>query len=240
MRIVVGDHWAIGPMIKLEEDEEVKILGPGLPNYLAVHRPTMIVGKAWSHILEQIEMFEEMATHGYEPSSGDEIVWILPDPFLKWVVTDYEYLLDGAKTIKEGVNRQVDRFLTRIHDVAEKFNLPCPIKIVGGGCDLSTITLLSELPRLQFPVPSWMKLLDPDFVPTVFNEVRLPQISGFIVKHRPDLMEELGKITDTVKQKRKSILHLQNTRDLTGDIDPMPTSKAHKKLFVNLFPMLKL
>ena len=54
-----------------------------------------------------------------------------------------------------------------------------------------------------------------------------------------ELMEELGKITDAVKQRRKSILRLQNTRDMTGDIDAMPTSRAHKKLFVTLFPGLK-
>lgn len=240
MRIVIGDHWATGPMVRTE-DTGIKVLGPGISNYLACHGPVLNLTKAWSHMLEQIEIFEQVLAHGYEPNPGDEIVWILPNPFHKWnAVTDFETLLDGAKSIKDGVNKQIDRFLSAIDQKAEEVNLQCPIKIVGGGCDLSTVTLLNELPRLQFPIPSWLKLLDPDFSCTNFNEESLGNLSGCVVKYRPDLMEELGKITDAVKQKRKSILRLQNTRDLTGEIDAMPTSRAHKKLFVSLFPGLEL
>lgn len=238
MRIVIGDHWATGPVTQLE-DGTIKVLGPSLANYLACYEPTLSVSKAWSHTLEQIELFENIIAQGYGPHPGDEIIWILSDPFHRWeAVTDFEFLLDGRKTIKEGVDHQIDHFLTLINEKAEQAKIN-PIKIVGGGGDLSTVTLQSELPRLQFPVPSWSKLLDPDFNCTVFNEDSLSKLSGYVIKYRPELMEELGKITDAVKQRRKSILRLQNTRDMTGDIDAMPTSRAHKKLFVTLFPGLK-
>jgi hypothetical protein len=98
--------------------------------------------------------------------------------------------------------------------------------LIGASCDLDSVSI-EQYNHLRIVVPSWGKLLNPEFPSSIFSHQTdiLPELHSALKQHRPDLLKEFDLIRGQAFGKRRAMV---SSTDMYHSFHP--TSLAHEQL----------
>jgi len=221
MKIIIGCSWAVG-----EWSRACNLAGPGFGQLLMLHDQVtnLAVGAGSNSMaLDRLEQFVDR----YQVGIDDDIYWVVTCPSrcreLSWFLTE--------PGLHQALYSVLDASLKRAVELVHLYGLR--FHLIGGLCDLDKINL-SLYEDLDFCVPSWGQLLDPDYSTSPFMPGNWTDLGVEIKQSRPDLLAEWIEISEQILSKQRSWERMSDTFFKTDGRHP--DSDAHRRLRDHLWP----
>lgn len=216
MVIFTGGSWAVG------EWKYDQLSGPGIAHYFGIRSGQPVLNLAASSIgnMEQVQRIQSLLTR-YVPDHTDQFYWLVHNPL---VDIPLEQVYQSQCGLMDSITNILHTQLAYANDVATEHKIT--LGLIGASCDLDSVSI-DQYRHLRIVVPSWGKLLDPNFPTSLLSHQtdRLPELHKSLQQHRPDLLDEFDKIRGQAFSKRRAMV-------LSADMfcSFHPTSLAHKHL----------
>lgn len=220
MIILIGDSWGVGEWGL--DGNEFCLTGPGIGQYLSLHNTVVNLSVGSGSNTESINRLENFLRK-YQVDINDTVYWIVTDP-LRCQDTNLIHLTESFQSKVENLLMLA---LLRANKLAEKCSVT--INLIGGLCDLDLIDL-SNYNNLKNCVPSWGKLIDPEYQASIFcNSKRLQDLAK--TADTSERKQEFLSIAKLVQLKEKSKIFTQNHFH--------PSRHGHRILRDHLYPEWK-
>lgn len=214
MVIFIGGSWGVG------EWDYHQLTGPSVVNFFSEQEVTLNLCRSSTGAAAHLDSLTKFLTK-YKHDYYDVFYWLVHNPLVDVPV---EEIYSGADTLNSGVHNLLVKQLTQANKIANEYDIL--INLVGASCDLDSIDM-SQFNRLLLKVPSWGKLLIPEYPTSIFAHQadHLTDLKLALEQHRPDLLEEYYKIGSMAFKKRRC---MQKNENMFQSFHP--TSLGHLKL----------
>jgi hypothetical protein len=224
MNIVSGDSWGIGEWGNDSTSNDPILTGPGIVQYFNLNSGVVSLSRGGCSNQQSVAYLDEFLNK-FKPSLQDVFYFIVTDP-----CRDPGCFDDLSGGIEQAIRTTIDRALNKLNELARTHNIQ--VNLIGGICDLDTVDTLSYT-NLKIAVPSWGKLIDEKYVPSIFWGDGLRTLDQHNLEYL-DLKKEWVSIADQCIKKQAMF----DTWKLTGlSADRMhPGRRGHLVLRDFLFP----
>ena len=220
MVIFTGGSWAVG------EWKYDRLSGPGIAHYFGIRSGQPVLNLSSSSIgnIEQVQRIQSLLTR-YTPDGNDQFYWLVHNPL---VDIPTEQIYQGQSSLIDSITNILHTQLAFANNVATEHKIT--LGLIGASCDLDSVSM-DQYHHLRTVLPSWGKLLNPEFPASVFSHQtdRLPELHKLLQQHRPDLLGEFDKIRGLAFSKRRAMVL---STDMFHSFHP--TSLAHEHLSEHL------
>ena len=224
MNIISGDSWGIGEWGVDSTTNETALTGPGIVQYFNLNSGVVSLSQGgWGN--QQSVAYLDEFLNKFKPGLQDVFYFIVSDP-----CRDPQCFDDLSRGIEKAVRFTLDRALNKLNDVAIAHSIR--VNLIGGICDLDTVDT-APYANLIVAVPSWGKLIDEKYVPSIFWNDGLRKLDLAQLR-QPRLKEEWVKIAD-LSIKKQLIFNKWFTEGLSLD-GAHPSRHGHRILRDFLFP----
>jgi hypothetical protein len=216
MVIFTGGSWAVG------EWKYHQLSGPGVAYYFGIRSGQPVLNLSSSSIgnIEQIQRIQSLLTR-YTPDESDQFYWLVHNPLVDMPI---EKFYQGQTSLTDSVTNALHTQLAFANTVATNHKIT--LGLIGASCDLDSVSV-EQYTHLRTVVPSWGKLLNPEFPSSIFSHQTdiLPELHIALKQHRPDLLGEFDLIRGMAFGKRRAMV---SSTDMYHSFHP--TSLAHEHL----------